>query len=414
MGLPSITISFIKKAVQSIKVGAGGIVGIVLTDTANVGVLVLKDVSDIPDTFSDANKAYIERAFIGAPKKVIVYTFGTTTKYVFTKVTPESGANPKTLGYYELNASGEYVATNDTTVTEGKDYYTRSTESVTTTLNDALKYFKINKANYICFMPDLTGSQATSISTWVKSVRANTSNRPVVVLPSTDGDHPAVINFSIVGASAGDCIHVGDTNYTEAEYCSRIAGLLAGLDLTVSATYKPLTEVTAIPEADSDDVDAAIDAGKLTLYNNGDEIVIARGVNSLTTVTQVYTEDLKKIKIVAIQDLIESDIYTTINKDYIGNYTNSYDNKCLLMVAIGAYLKKLDTSEGGAGYIAEGSTMEIDVAAQKNYLESTGVDTSEMDEQEIKEANTGSSVFLVGSVSILDAIEDVIIRINKV
>lgn len=414
MGLPSISIAFTKRAVQSIAVGAGGIVGIILTDTANVGVLVLKDVSDIPAGFSEANKAYIERAFLGSPKKVIVYTFGSVSEYRYTEVTPESGANPKALGYYELNECGEYVVTNDTTVTEGKTYYSRTTETVTTTLNDALKYFKINKANYICGMPDLTASQATTIVTWVKGVRANTSNRPVVVVPSTAGDHPAVINFSIVGATSGDCIHVGDTNYTEAEYCSRIAGLLAGLDLTVSATYKPLTEVTAIPEVDSDDVDAAIDAGKLTLYNNGDEIVIARGVNSLTTVTQVYTEDLKKIKIVAIQDLIESDIYSTINKSYIGNYTNSYDNKCLLMVAIGAYLKKLDTSEGGAGYIAEGSTMEIDVAAQKTYLESTGVDTSEMDEQAIKEANTGSFVFLVGSVSILDAIEDVTIRINKV
>lgn len=414
MGLPKITIEFIKKAVQSIKIGAGGIVGIILSDAANVGVLVLKDVSDIPADFSEANRAYIERAFWGSPKKVIVYTFGSVLEYKYTEVTPESGANPKALGYYELNESGEYVATEDTTVNEDKTYYSKSTETITTTFADALKYFKINKANYVCGMPDITPEQATQLATWVKSVRINTSKRPVVVVPSTAGDHPAVINFSIVGATSGDCIHVGDTNYTEAEYCSRIAGLLAGLDLTVSATYKPLNEVTAIPEVDSDDVDVAIDAGKLTLYNNGDEIVIARGVTSLTTVTQVYTEDLQKIKIVAIQDLIESDIYSTINKSYIGNYTNSYDNKCLLMVAIGAYLKKLDTSESGAGYIAEGATMEIDVAAQKTYLESTGVDTSEMDEQAIKEANTGSYVFLAGSVSILDAIEDVTIRINKV
>jgi len=33
--------------------------------------------------------------------------------------------------------------------------------------------------------------------------------------------------------------------------------------------------------------------------------------------------------------------------------------------------------------------------------------------QEIKEANTGSNVFLKGTISILDAIEDVDIFINK-
>ena len=53
--------------------------------------------------------------------------------------------------------------------------------------------------------------------------------------------------------------------------------MLAGLDLRVSATYKPLTEVTAIPLVDSDEeVDTAIDAGKLTLYNDGERVVIAR------------------------------------------------------------------------------------------------------------------------------------------
>jgi hypothetical protein len=57
--------------------------------------------------------------------------------------------------------------------------------------------------------------------------------------------------------------------------------------------------------------------------------------------------------------------------------------------------------------------MEINVEKQRAYLESIGVDTTEMDDQAVKEANTGSRVFLKGSVSILDAIEDVDIVINK-
>ena len=153
---------------------------------------------------------------------------------------------------------------------------------------------------------------------------------------------------------------------------------------------------------------------KLTLYNDGERVVIARGVNSLTTVTEVETADLQKIKINAIQDQIEGDIYSTINKSYIGNYSNSYDNKCLLITAIKGYLRGLEATEGGKGWLkADSSTMEINVAKQKQYLESIGVDTSEMDEQAIKEANTGSHVFLKGTISILDAIEDVDIFINK-
>jgi hypothetical protein len=186
--------------------------------------------------------------------------------------------------------------------------------------------------------------------------------------------------------------------------------LIAGLDLNVSSTFKPLAEVTMIPVADDAEVDTAVDEGYLTLYNDGERIVIARGVNSLTTVTEDDTEDLKKIKILAIQDLVETDIYSTINSSYIGNYSNSYDNKCLLITAIKGYLKELETK----GYLkADSSVIEIDVIKQKQYLEIVGVDTSEMDEQAIKEANTGSKVFLKGTISILDAIEDVEIFINK-
>ena len=123
-------------------------------------------------------------------------------------------------------------------------------------------------------------------------------------------------------------------------------------------------------------------------------------VNSLTTVTQEDTEDLKKIKILAIQDLITTDITDTINKSYVGNYSNSYDNKCLLITAIKGYLSQLEKK----GYIEKDkSVMEINVEKQRAYLESTGVDTTEMDDQAVKEANTGSRVFLKGSVSILDA-----------
>lgn len=50
---------------------------------------------------------------------------------------------------------------------------------------------------------------------------------------------------------------------------------------------------------------------------------------------------------------------------------------------------------------------EIDLDAQKAYLKSQGIDISTMKDQEIKESNTGSQVFVKGQVVILDAIEDI-------
>ena len=365
MGLPNIIIEFSRKAVSAVQSGSLGIVGIILKDTKNIGALVLTGADEIPtgdNAFTEANTAYIHRAFLGAPSKVIVYTMPT----------------------------------------DATDY------------NEAFKFFATQKVHYIVGAPDITSEEATAFATWIKGLREATIRRPVAVLPNTAGDDRAVINFSVVNATETDKIEVADAEYTVAEYASRIAGLLAGLDLKVSATYKPLDEVTAIPVAEEAEVDEAVDAGKLVLYNDGERIVIARGVNSLVTVTEDATEDLKKIKINAIQDLIETDIYSTINQSYIGNYSNSYDNKCLLITAIRGYLKGLEATEGGKGYLkADSSTVEINVAKQKQYLESIGVDTSEMDEQAIKEANTGSYVFLKGTISILDAIEDVEIFINK-
>lgn len=365
MGLPDIVIEFSKKAVVAIQSGALGIVGIILKDAKNNGAMVLRGIDEIPtgeNAFSDANTAYIERAFKGAPSKVIIYTL------------PQDAEN-----------------------------YT-----------EAFKYFSTVKVNYLCGAPDISSAEAEAFVTWIAKVRKDTIRRPVAILPNVKADNKGVISFKVVNATADDKIEVEDKEFTEAEYCSRIAGLIAGLDPRLSSTYKPLNEVTMIPVAEEDEVDEAVDAGYLTLYNDGERIVIARGVNSLTTVTDEETEDLKKIKILAIQDLIETDIYGTINGSYIGNYSNSYDNKCLLITAIKGYLKGLEATEGGKGYLkADSSTIEIDVAKQKQYLESIGVDTSEMREQEIKEANTGSKVFLKGTISILDAIEDVNIFINK-
>ena len=361
MGLPNIVIEFIKKAVQAIQIGAGGVVGIILRDGVHNGALIIKGIDEIPTDFSKENQEYIERAFVGEPKKVIVYTI------------------PK----------------------EAENY------------SEATKYFATINVNYLVGAPDISSEEANFLATWCKGIRKNTPKRPVVVVPKVNADSKCVINFEIVGATENDCINVGDKVFTEAQYCSRIAGLIAGLDLKVSATYKPLSEVDSIPIVDKDEVDEAIDAGKLTLYNDGDRIVIARGVTSLVTVTETETEDLKKIKILAIQDLIETDIYSTINKSYVGNYSNSYDNKQLLVTAIRAYLSKLSTDEGGKGYINGNYTMEISVAKQKMYLEAHGIDTSEMDEQAIKEANTGSYVGLDGRVGILDALEDVEITITK-
>ena len=52
------------------------------------------------------------------------------------------------------------------------------------------------------------------------------------------------------------------------------------------------------------------------------------------------------------------------------------------------------------------------MVAQENYLISIGIKTDDMSEDDIKNANTGDKVFLVASISILDAIEDIDLKIT--
>ena len=86
----------------------------------------------------------------------------------------------------------------------------------------------------------------------------------------------------------------------------------------------------------------------------------------------------------------------------MGKYANGFDNKCVLISSIGSYMKQLIKDDIISEY-----SVDIDVEAQKSYLEKKGVDTSEMTEEEIKMADTGAKVFLKGGAKILDAMEEI-------
>lgn len=236
---------------------------------------------------------------------------------------------------------------------------------------------------------------------WVKTQRAADSIVKAV-LPNQTADCEGVVNFAAEGIAAGE------TAVSTAGYCSRIAGLLAGTPMQISATYAPLPEVTAVEKLTRTEGDAAIDAGKLILLHDGQKAKIARAVNSFTTTTADKGAAFQKIKIVETVDLIRRDIRRTCEDHYVGKFPNNYDNKCLLILAIGGYLESLERAE----LLQTGSTVGIDLAAQRNYLKSEGVDVDAMSEQQLKEAATGSTVFLTATVKVLDAIEDITLAVT--
>ena len=346
MGLPNILIEFKSKASTAIKRGERGVVAIIVIDTTK-GVTKIEDITQIPASLTAENKAYVERAFIG-------------------------GINP--IKYVQL--------------------------IVTDTVENGLKVLETLKFDYVVAPHAVTATEATTIATFIKGLRDNKGIKVKAVLPKTIADHEGVINFT------SENIKVGSNTFTGAQYCSRIAGMLAGTPLQQSATYYVLPEVEDVPKFTKSELDTKIDKGEFVIFHDGEKVKVARSINSLTTVGATKSEDYKSIKIVDIMDLIYTDIKRTCEDSYIGKFANNYDNKCNLIVSIQAYLEALRNDELLDQTIITG----IDMVAQTNYLKGKGEPVDDMSEKDIKEANTQTFVFLASRFKILNAIED--IKIN--
>lgn len=350
MGLPEISIIFSSLAVSAIQRSQRGIVALILKDdTGSFDTIEYKAVADVkPSDWTATNLQYIKDAFLGTPSKVIV----------------------------------ERIAVN------ASDY------------NAALSRLSGKRWNYMA-VPGIEAADALTVASQVKSWRDQNKKTFKAVLPNVVADHEGIINFTTDG------IKVGDNTYTASQYTARIAGILAGLPLTRSATYFELPEVEAITESETPDED--IDAGQLILINDGDSIKIGRGVNSLTTTSTDKGADWKKIKIIEGHDLWMEDVRRTFDKEYVGKVNNSYDNQVLFITAVNSY------SRGLAGTVldpAAENKVGVDVEAQRQAWESIGTDTSTWDDQKVKEMTFQSFVFLAGGLKFLDAVEDLKMRVN--
>ena len=274
--------------------------------------------------------------------------------------------------------------------------------STSESLSPQLKQLNNLKWNYLA-IPGITDDEKTTVAAWIKEARDDNHKTFKAVLPNCKGDHEGIINLTTGNITST----LGSTPFSAAEYCCRIAGVLAGLSLAQSSTYYELTDITAadVPE----DAGDRIDKGELVIVFDGEVYKIGRGVNSLTTFTPEHGKDFSKIKIMEGVDLYQDDIRDTFESSYVGKVINDYDNKQAFVAAILAYHREL---EGDVLDKTFDNTAAIDVEAQETYLQSEGTDTSEMDETAIAQANTGSKVFIASDVKFVDAMEDLKLTCN--
>ena len=345
LGMPTLTIT-IKKAAQTVAARLkDGVVAMIVRDAAETpGLYVVGDAADIPSKLAVNTAASVERALLGGinrPQKVLLSVIGASDDLV-------------TKGAAAL-ASSDF--------------------------------------DYLAAPDDVDEEEMEALVEWLDGIRAKYSVGKAV-LPDHAADNMAVINFSASG------IQADGTTYTGAQYCSRIAGLLAGTPLSNSATSAVLSEVAGVDEVA--DPDAAVAAGKLILVYDGRKTKLGRAVNSMTTVPTDQSESLKKIKIVAAVDLIRREAKMLVDDQYTGQ-GNSYDSKLVMVAAFQDFLTQLEAEgvlQDGSGYA------ELNLEKQRAWLKEQGVDVSSMSDQDILKADTGPYIWIKMGGTILDGMED--------
>lgn len=353
MGLPELTFS-LKKAADNVAIRvSAGIVAMILRDAKANGLHTINRESDIPAELGVDNIAAIKRAMVGYITKPDVV-------------------------YVSVIAADADIAT-------------------------GFRALSVYSYDYLVGPADISAEDAQMLADLVKAQRVK---RYVgkAVLPNVAADDEGVINFVSTGIKAGS------TTFTTAQFAGRIAGVLAGTPAECSATYAALEELTGVDAVENPD--AAVDAGKLFLIDDGRQVKLSRAVTSKTTLGEDDPDMLKKIKLVAALDLIRYYAITTVEDEYLGKCANTYDNKCILLVAFSDFLASLEAQN----VIQEGSSgAELDAEAIRTYLlgqaEAVG-DSAEiirvkaLADEALRKEDTGSHVFLHLYGHVLDAMED--------
>lgn len=353
MSAPKINIAFIEKAKTAIKRGERGVMAMLIRGTTKKSFTVVPGGS-LPDDITDEGQEQINMALIGyqtTPKKILVY------------------------------------------VETSEDY------------SDGLKYLASQKFDWLVAPSAETDKQTDAIVTWIKNQRDELHRTYKAVLPNTAADYEGIVNV------ANGYTYNG-TSLTAEKCCARVAGIICGTTTYRSSTYAPVTEATDCDRMTEAELDEAVDAGKLVFFWDGEKVKICRGVTSFITTTTTKGDAFKKIRLVEFMDMIRDDIRMTAQDGFIGKYPNDYDSKCILLTAVNDYFAELRNEK-----VLTNGSCEINTEAVINYLNTNKdgvfylddekITVEDATELQIKKADTGSAVYLLARVTLLDALEDI-------
>lgn len=363
IGMPKIKIEFESMGLTAIQRSERGIVLLILkedtiVDKTSYLFTHLGDLIELKDNFSEEVFKLIKLAFEASPFKMKVELYGGTGE----------GAKKRTLP---------------------------------SLLNDLV----LDRFNYYA-CPNGSKEDIKTIVSWHKAqFNEKDSTRKLVVFNETAPDHETIINWCT------DNIVYEDEPFSGQDFTALVASDLAALPLTRSYTYFAYPKISLADLPFAKDEDKAVNDGKLFLTWDGENYKVARAVNSLTTYHEDKGEDFSKIRVIEGMHLIKDDIRDTFNKFYVGKILNKYENKVQFIALINHVY--FPTISDTVLEIEGNSRVWIDMEENRKYAITRGADVVNMTDEQIKTYNTGSNVFLAGTVSLLDAMEDLFIKLRN-
>lgn len=199
------------------------------------------------------------------------------------------------------------------------------------------------------------------------------------------------------GELANDATIDGSSTITGLDLLPIAIGVIAGCPYSKSISYKIFTMLKSVA------LPSEIIEGQITFYNEEEGVRIASPVNTLTSVDEDNTEDMKSIAIMEGMKRMKDDMVYAFRTQYKGAYKNKLDNQALFYSAGEFYLSELEKL--GVLDPEYDNKIDVDHEATKALWEAQGKDTSGWDEYTIKKTTYKKLIVPLIDCKFLDAIE---------
>jgi hypothetical protein len=272
-------------------------------------------------------------------------------------------------------------------------------------ISDALIEIEKNIKTGWVTIADGTTEDFAALASWIKSKEIERKTYKAVTYKAAVTDSKHIVNFY------NDNVTFKDSRgeVTGGKYCPSLIAILASCNIQRGSTYFECSNLTRVKEVA--DNETAVGNGQFILINDVDKVKVALGINSMTTMDDDNTEDMKFIDIVEAMDLVNDDISTVFKNEYLGKYKNNYDNQVLFISAVNTYFRQL--ADETVLDNEHNNISDVNIEAQrKAWLEVGKTEAETWTDTQVKNNAFKRTVFLGGDIKILGAMENLKFNIS--